>query len=189
MTTTKLAMILLVIGAVAVLAIPQASVDPVKLETLREQVVLYTVHHGDPRTLPEAIEALYKLAKDENIPPKGPLALVALNDPFALFNRKHRLTEIRIPVDPNAADLEISFDEMTGIKILPTRTVAWTKKTRRYGRRECYRRLYEWTKYAQYVPAFGVQEVFTEGYDPDKLEEMEIEISVGLFEVSGPIGK
>ena len=91
------------------------------------QTVLYTVYRGPYESIGKSIGELYALAIRKNIMPRGPLAMVYLNNPQNT-SREHFFTEIRIPVDPNALQQAGTLGPMTDIKTLKATEYAVMKK-------------------------------------------------------------
>ncbi len=152
------------------------------------QLVLYRVHRGGGETLHKAVRDLYTLAAEKKMEIKGPLTLVALNSPDQ--ESAHVLTEIRIPVGETAWKHAHTLGEMTDVKQLRPRKVAFTKKAKGQSDPfDAYLGLHDGLRRMQLVPIFGLQEVFPAPYDPNNYDGMETEIMVALWEDILPDGK
>jgi effector-binding domain-containing protein len=142
------------------------------------QTVLYTVYRGPYENIGKPIGEFYGLAMRKNIMPRGPIAMVYLNNPQNT-SREHLLVEIRIPVDPNALQQAGTLGPMTDIKTLKATEYAVMKKQLGQTDYEAfYRALYERIAKEGYHRTDNAIEVFTETGMGGDYSQMKSEIMV-----------
>jgi effector-binding domain-containing protein len=132
------------------------------IKKLEAQTVLYTVYRGPYESMGSAVGELHGLAMQKKITPRGPIALVYLNNPQSTSS-EHYLVEIRIPVDANALQQAGSLGPMTDIKTLKATEYAVMKRQpgdMDYG--AFYRTLYGRITKEGYHRTDNAIEVFTE---------------------------
>jgi effector-binding domain-containing protein len=132
MCKTKNILVLLTVVIVAavtveLLAVQGNSDSDFAIKKLDAQTVLYTVYRGPYESIGSAVGELYGLAARKKITPRGPIAMVYLNNPQNT-SREHYLVEIRIPVDANALQQAGSLGPMTDIKTLKATEYAVMKR-------------------------------------------------------------
>ncbi len=188
MSRARFLLLLLIAALATVIARGAAIIAEVDTRTEAAQLILYRVHRGRGATLHKAIRDLYALAEEKEMETKGPLTLVALNNPDQ--ESAHVLTEIRIPVGETAWKHAHTLGEMTDVKQLRPRKVAFTKKPKGQSDPfDAYLGLHDGLRRMQLVPIFGLQEVFPAPYDPNNYDGVETEIVVALWENILPDGK
>ena len=143
----------------------------VTVETIPDQVVLYTIYRGDYAQAGAEIGKLYTLAGTKGIKPVGPLAFVYLNNPKTI-GKNHWLTEIRIPVDVNAMSQAGKLGPYTDVKKLPaTEAAVIDKPAGVTDPDQLYKQLYKWIYDNGYAASEGPIEVFlTSGQDYSQMK-------------------
>ncbi len=168
-----------IVAAVAVeLFAEQDSNSDFAIKKSEAQTVLYTVYRGPYENIGSPVGELYGLAMQKNIKPRGPIALVYLNNPQNT-DREHYLVEIRIPVDSNALQHAGSLGPMTDVKTLKATEYAVMKK--QAGQRDYdafYRTLYERITKEGYHRTDNAIEVFTENSMSGDYSQMKTETMV-----------
>ena len=122
-----LTVVLLVADAVELFAEQTAGEPDFSIQKSEAQTVLYTVYRGPYEKVGKPIGELYGLAMQKKIMPRGPVALVYLNNPQCTSG-EHYLTEIRIPVGEDAMQQAGTLGAMTDVKTLKPMDVAVMKK-------------------------------------------------------------
>jgi len=143
----------------------------VKIETMPEQVVLYTIYRGDYAQAGAQIGQLYALAGSKGLKPAGPPAFVYLNNPQTV-GKEHWLTEIRIAVDANALSQAGKLGPYTDVKKISAIEAAVIDKPVGVSDPEqLYKQLYKWIYDNGYTASEGPIEVFfTSGQDYAKMK-------------------
>jgi effector-binding domain-containing protein len=166
--------------------------DPYTFRMEEDQIVLYTVHRGDRETIRKAVNDLYALAETKGIRASSPFTLVALNNPLQP-SREHVLTEIRIPVDPNALTRAGRLGPMTDVKRVLLHEVAVPRRRSRGNQTDRNRlamNIYDWLRNMRRIPMFGWRETFFGDYRAQDYDQMDVEITVPVLGTSSvPSGK
>jgi len=156
-------LLVVVVAAVTVelFAEQDSSNSDFSIKKSEAQTVLYTVYRGPYENVGKPIGELYGLAMQKNIRPRGPVAMVYLNNPQNT-TQEHFLVEIRIPVDPNAIQQAGTLGPMTDIKTVKATEYAVMKKQPGLTDYEAfYRALYERIAKEGYRRTDNAVEVFT----------------------------
>lgn len=118
----------IVAGSIAAIcAEPNAAKPEFAIRKIEAQTVLYTLYRGPYDKMGRAIGKLYALAGQKQIPIRGALSMVYLNNPEIVADA-HWLVELRIPVDKDAQKLAGTLGEFTDVKALPAMEVAVVTK-------------------------------------------------------------
>jgi DNA gyrase inhibitor GyrI len=155
---------LLAIGLTAVGTIRICAESPADksftVRRMQPQVVLYTIYRGPYENIGRPIGELYAMAAKKKITPRGPVMLVYLNNP-RYVSQEHCLTEIRIPVGPEAIQQAGTLGAFTDVKTLREMEVAVVQKQpAQTDYSAFYRNFYERIAKEGYCPTDNAFEVF-----------------------------
>jgi effector-binding domain-containing protein len=152
---------------------------PITVKKINEQVVLYTLYRGSYDQIGPAIGQLFGLAAQKQIQPMGNVYLTFLNNP-KIVAPAHWLTEIRIPVSPQALNAAGTLGPMTDVKKLPAMDVAAAVKPAGMADPSpIYDALAKWIQDNKYSPLDGPMEY----YPPNAMgpyEQMQTEIMLPI---------
>jgi|GEM_PF-1902691 len=166
------------VGAAEQAKEPATFSGPIQLQKIKSQVVLYTLYRGPYQQVGPAIGKLFALAGQKGIQVHGPLLLSYLNNP-KMTEPQHYLTEIRIPVAPEALAKTGTLGEFTDVKKLQGIQVAMAvKPTGMADPGPVYAALMRWMAERDYVAIDSPMERWRAAAGMASYAEMEAEIMI-----------
>ncbi len=180
-------------GAIVAWAATEAK-PGVSLRKTESQVVLYTIHRGAYDKLGEAIGPLYGLAGANGLQPQGAITCAYLNNP-SIVTSEHYLTEVRLPVGPEALKLAGTLGKYTDVKRLPPMEWAVLPKPKGVGGGDgdaigaLYRQLQTWISANGYEALEGPCEAFPADGGAASYADMKTNLMIPVRKISAASAK
>jgi effector-binding domain-containing protein len=157
----------------------------VKVKKYKKQVVLYTVHRGNYRSIGTKVRDLYYLAEEKGIRILGTPSYVYYNRPQDV-SPKHLLIEARLEAAPESLEHSGKLGEWIDVKEVPGYTAATAIKEQGVADpAPIYDELLEWIIENGYIPVGAPVENFLIGSTNSKYEKVKSEITMPIIKPEG----